>query len=233
VHVVHVVNVISCHPDEVLERGDFRFAALELTERLGANVIGATVYEIGAGATCWLYHYHGVEEWLYMVSGAPVLRDPGGERALAPGELVAFSSGPDGAHTVHGPGRVVIFSAGARGWGEAFVTVYPDSDKIGAAPGVMFRRADAIEARPGDAGETPAARGERSAPGSSSRTVNLTTGTLGSPVEDEPGRQSRADSTRLGPVLAPTHGPRRCTSSRPARRQPPTTTQSPNGAAKN
>jgi uncharacterized cupin superfamily protein len=111
---VHVVNVVSCQPDEDLERGAFGFAAFELTDRLGANVLGATVYEMGAGQTCWPYHYHyGVEEWLYVVSGVPVLRDPSGERALEPGDLVTFSSGPDGAHTVRGPGRVVIFSAGA------------------------------------------------------------------------------------------------------------------------
>lgn len=66
------------------------------------------------------------EEWLYVVSGTPILRDPGGERTLDPGSLVAFPSGPLGGHAVRGPGRIVIFSAGARGFGEAFVTVYPD-----------------------------------------------------------------------------------------------------------
>jgi uncharacterized cupin superfamily protein len=38
-----------------------------------------------------------------------------------------------------------MFSAGAGGWGEAFVSVYPDSDKIAAKPGVIFRRGDALE----------------------------------------------------------------------------------------
>ncbi len=36
---MHVVNVLSCQPDEVLERGAFRSAALELTERLDASDI--------------------------------------------------------------------------------------------------------------------------------------------------------------------------------------------------
>jgi uncharacterized cupin superfamily protein len=141
-----VVNVATCDIDAVLERGAFRCAASTLGERLGAGVMGATVYEMDAGDKQAPYQYHrGVEEWMYVVSGAPIVRDPSGERTLTPGELVAFAGDPSGAHSVHGPGRIVMFSAGANGWGEAFVTVYPDSDKIAAAPGVMFRRRDALE----------------------------------------------------------------------------------------
>jgi uncharacterized cupin superfamily protein len=146
---MRVVNVLSCEPDDTFGQGAFHARIFDLTERLGASVIGACVYEMEAGRKLGPYHFHhGVEEWLYAVSGAPVLRTPDGERALAPAELVAFCSGPAGAHTVHGPGRVVMFSAGDRGWGEAFVSVYPDSDKIAAAPGVIFRRADAIQPAP-------------------------------------------------------------------------------------
>jgi uncharacterized cupin superfamily protein len=199
---VHVVNVVGCQPDEDLDRGVFGFAALELTERLGANVIGATVYGMDVGQTCWPYHYHhGVEEWLYVVSGMPVLRDPSGERALEPGDLVAFPSGPDGSHTVCGPGRVVIFSAGARGFGEAFVTVYPDSDKIGAAPGMRFRRADAIDAWRDDPGGTSTATRGRSALAPSGRTINLASAALGPRRDHGPRDGSDAPSAELGPLL--------------------------------
>jgi uncharacterized cupin superfamily protein len=143
---VEIINVSDCVPDLHLDQGAFRCSAFRLTERLGSAWIGATVYEMQAGDKRGPYHYHqGVEEWMYVVAGSPILRDPTGERPLAPGELVAFESGAAGAHTMHGPGRVVMFSAGWTGWGEAFVSVYPDSDKIAAAPGVIFRRADAIE----------------------------------------------------------------------------------------
>ena len=74
-----------------------------------------------------------------------MLRDPSGERALEPETLVAFQSGPDGAHTFDEPGRVGIFSLGARGWGEAFTSVYLHADKIGGKPGVQFLRAAALE----------------------------------------------------------------------------------------
>jgi uncharacterized cupin superfamily protein len=147
------INVEHCETQPLWERGKFKSAYCDLTETLGAAVIGATVFETEPGYTRGPYHFHdGVEEWMYVVSGAPVLRDPSGERALEPGTLVAFAAGPDGAHTFEGPGRVVMFSVGARGWGEAFTSVYLDADKIGGKPGVQFRRAAALEtwAEPAD-----------------------------------------------------------------------------------
>lgn len=199
---MEVVNVLSCEPDETFGRGAFHARVFDLTERLGAAVIGATVYELQAGAKLGPYHYHhGVEEWLYVVSGAPLLREVDDERVLEPGELVAFAAGPAGAHTTHGPGRVVMFSAGDRGWGEAFVSVYPDSDKIAAAPGVMFRRADAIDAWCNDAIATPAATNAQESPGPSGPTFNLMTAVL----EPSEGRGAPAGgsvrATMLGPRL--------------------------------
>jgi uncharacterized cupin superfamily protein len=106
--------------------------------RLGARRIGAGVYRAEAGLPIWPYHYHhGVEEWLYVIAGAPVLREPAGERTLTPGDLVCFPSGPVGAHTVQGPGRFVIFSAGHDV--EPYMSVYPDSDKVGGPEGMLLR----------------------------------------------------------------------------------------------
>jgi uncharacterized cupin superfamily protein len=158
---MHRVNLVTCELTLTQEQGRFRFRGEELGERLGGRIIGAAIYEMGAGETNWPYHcHHGVEEWMYVVSGFPVLRDPSGERSLAPGTLVAFAAEPAGAHTVAGPGRVVIFSAGAAGWGSAWASVYPDSDKVGVA-GMMFRRADALAAWTEPAAEPP-----RAGPGS-------------------------------------------------------------------
>ena len=140
------VNVAQCETQPLYERGKFQTTYRDLTEPLGACVIGATVFEIKAGFTRGPYHFHdGVEEWMYVVSGEPVLPDPSGKRSLQPGTLVAFQAGPDGAHTVDGPGRIVMFSVGARGWGEAFTSVYLDANKIGGKPGVQFLRAAALE----------------------------------------------------------------------------------------
>jgi uncharacterized cupin superfamily protein len=144
--VLRKVNVAGCDTHLLYERGKFRTTYHDLTEAFGARVIGATVFETAAGYTRGPYHFHdGVEEWMYVVSGEPVLRDPSGERALGPGSVVAFQAGPDGAHTFDGPGRIVMFSVGARGWGEAFTSVYLDADKIGGKPGVRFLRTAALE----------------------------------------------------------------------------------------
>jgi uncharacterized cupin superfamily protein len=116
----------------------FRHVQTSVRARLGAYAIGATIYEAYAGQPIWPYGYHhGIEEWLYVISGAPVLREPAGERALAPGDLVCFPSGHLGAHTLAGPGRLVIFSTGDHL--EPWLSVYPDSDKVSGPDGILLR----------------------------------------------------------------------------------------------
>lgn len=122
-----------------------------LARELGLRSFGASVYELPGGQWTFPYHYHhGVEEWLYVLAGAPTLREPAGERSLVPGDLVCFPSGPAGAHAVRGPGRVVMFS-GVVASGAASVSVYPDSDKVGVRPPgggpdrLDFRRGDAVD----------------------------------------------------------------------------------------
>jgi uncharacterized cupin superfamily protein len=122
-----------------------------VARELGLRSLGASVYELPDRQWTFPYHYHhGVEEWLYVVAGAPTLREPAGERLLAPGDLVCFQSGADGAHAVRGPGRVVIFS-GVPATRGASVSVYPDSDKVGVRPPgggpdrLDFRRGDAVD----------------------------------------------------------------------------------------
>ena len=160
---VRKANVLDCKLDHHDERGTIANRGTTLGERLGASSIGAGLYEADAGRWIWPYHYHhGVEEWLYVVDGAPVLRDLRGERTLRPGDFVCFPSGHDGAHTVAGPGRFVIFSIGARPGPS--ICVYPDSDKVGTRPGatavpgldnLYFRRQDAVDYWYGEGSDEP------------------------------------------------------------------------------
>jgi uncharacterized cupin superfamily protein len=132
------VNILSVALDERLDEAGFRHVATSVGPGLGARRIGASVYEAEAGSPIWPYHYHhGIEEWLYVIAGAPVLREPAGERSLTPGDLVCFPSGHVGAHTLKGPGRFVIFAAGADV--EPYMSVYPDSDKVSGPGGILLR----------------------------------------------------------------------------------------------
>lgn len=100
--------------------------------KLGAQRTGASLYELPPGQSLCPYHYeHGEEEWLLVVGGTPSVRDPDGTQQLAPGDLVYFPVGPQGAHQVRNDSDA---TARVLMWSEVrypSATVYPDSDKIG------------------------------------------------------------------------------------------------------
>ena len=130
------VNVRNCNLDESLDRPGFRHAAAAIGDRIRAERLGAAVYEAHAGRPIWPYHYHhAIEEWMYVISGQPLLRDAGGERATTGGDLICFPPGHTGAHTVSGPGRFIILSTDAPG---PYIAVYPDSDKVAVAVAVDY-----------------------------------------------------------------------------------------------
>jgi uncharacterized cupin superfamily protein len=120
--------------DEQYRRPGYAQRAIAVDEEIGGDLIGAALWELEEGERVCPYHYHhGVEEWGIVISGEPTVRRPDGETKLRPGDVVCFPGNPEGAHTFHGPGRVLMLSREI--W--PAVVVYPDSDKIGARPGPM------------------------------------------------------------------------------------------------
>jgi uncharacterized cupin superfamily protein len=114
------------------DREGYRHRVARIGERLGAHLLGASLYELPPGECTWPYHYeHGAEEWLLCVDGRPTLRTPDGERQLEPGDIAVFPEGPRGAHKVcNGTEenvRVVILSSKSP----LAVVTYPDSHKVG------------------------------------------------------------------------------------------------------
>lgn len=189
------VNLVGIELSERLDEAGFRHRAAMVGERLGARRIGASVYEAEAGLPIWPYHYHhGIEEWLYVIAGAPVLREPAGERALSPGDLVCFPTGPAGAHTLYGPGRFVIFATGQHV--EPWLSVYPDSDKVSGPEGILLRSsAVGYWHGEGTAGPQPA---DPAAPDAGKPTPRPIVNLL------EVGRERpeiRARTTELGPLV--------------------------------
>jgi uncharacterized cupin superfamily protein len=115
------------------------------------QTLGMRLYELPPGQTQALYHFHhGNEEAVVVLSGAPTLRTPEGERALAPGDVMFFPSGPEGAHQLYnernGPARYLIAASHVS----PEVVEYPDSGKVLALSRLgplwtMHRREDAVD----------------------------------------------------------------------------------------
>jgi uncharacterized cupin superfamily protein len=145
--VTKVVNLADAVLGAASDRAGWRQRSLRVGGELGAALIGGSIYELPAGERTFPYHYHhGVEEWLLVIDGTPSVRTPSGTRELKAGDVLCFSAGADGAHTVTGPGRVLILSGGGR----PSIAVYPDSDKLGTRSGeaddtLDFRRSDAVD----------------------------------------------------------------------------------------
>jgi uncharacterized cupin superfamily protein len=101
-------------------------------KEIGASMIGGSVYDMAEGEAVCPYHFeYGDEEWLIVLTGNPTVRTPEETTTLAPGDVVCFPPGPEGAHKVSGPGRVLMIST----LNEPSVSVYPDSDKLGVFVG--------------------------------------------------------------------------------------------------
>ena len=142
--MTEIVNLLDVAAGDEIDRDGFRSRFVSIRPLLGGELLGCSVYDVPPGERLWPYHYHlGNEEWLVVVTGRPALRVPSGERELAPGDVVAFPAGEEGAHTLVNRtdegARVAIFSTLRRG-----ISVYPDSGKIGAN-GRCHRIADAVD----------------------------------------------------------------------------------------
>jgi uncharacterized cupin superfamily protein len=127
-------------------------------ERLGAVMIGGSVYELPPQQSNCPYHYeYGNEEWLIVLQGRLTVRHPAGEDELGPGEVVCFPVGPDGAHKLTNRSQEIVRVLMLSTKIDPSVAVYPDSDKIGVWPAadrrdhVMVRRESSVDYWDGEA----------------------------------------------------------------------------------
>jgi len=149
---VQSFNIFDGELDLERNRPGFSWRRAIVGEKIGAEKLGASVYELQPGERTFPYHYeYGAEEWLLVIAGRPTLRDPEGEQELRAGDVVCFREGPEGAHQVRNdsgePVRILI--ASTKSVPDA--AVYPDSGKIGiwtgneADPPRLFRFESAVD----------------------------------------------------------------------------------------
>ena len=148
------MEIANLHGDEwndEVEHEGFAFKDYWVGPRIGAELLGGSMYEVAPGKKLWPYHtHHGNEEWLIVVRGRPTLRTPEGERELAEGDVACFVRGAAGAHQVlnrtEEPVRVLMLSSLLS----PDVLEYLDSGKI-AATGADGKRL--FRMHPGEAAE--------------------------------------------------------------------------------
>jgi uncharacterized cupin superfamily protein len=149
------VNVYSDEHD--VDRGVVRLT--HVGRRIGAEDIGATVFDADPGVEGVYHLHHGNEEWLIVLEGAPTLRTSDGEHQLRPGDVAVFPRGPDGLHAIanrsDSRARWLVVSTMLQ----PDVTERPDEGLIGVFAGdvptagvdapleLFFRREDAVGPR--------------------------------------------------------------------------------------
>src|SRR3954471_10080977 len=101
--------------------------------RTPGSALTASVFVVEPGEKHLPYHFHhGAEEILLVLEGTPTLRTLDGERTLAPGDVVHFPRGPEGARQLRNDGaaqtRLLVVAASTS----PEVVEYPDAGKLAA-----------------------------------------------------------------------------------------------------
>jgi uncharacterized cupin superfamily protein len=130
---VQIFNLQGDEWDDRSERAGWRSKEASVRERIGAELIGGSLYELEPEDRLWPYHtHHANEEWLLVIRGTPTLRTPEGERDLEEGDVVCFRRGKDGAHQVRNrtdsPVRILMLSTLIM----PELVEYLDTGKVGA-----------------------------------------------------------------------------------------------------
>jgi uncharacterized cupin superfamily protein len=131
--VVDIVNLFGDEWDLEEEHEGFKFRDAWVGARLGAELIGGSMYEVASGRKLWPYHlHHSNEEWLIVLRGRPTLRTPEGERELREGDVACFLRGAAGAHQVRNDTEELVRVLMLSTMLTPEILEYPDSDKVAA-----------------------------------------------------------------------------------------------------
>jgi uncharacterized cupin superfamily protein len=151
-------NILDPRFDDDETRDGFSYRRARLGRQAGAQRLGVSLYDVPPGQATFPYHFHSAnEELLIVLEGHPSLRGPEGWRELAPGDVVAFKVGPDGAHQLVNRSDAVVRALVISEMNAPELSGYPDTGKVAAmnrAPGSppvpdevfsVFRSEDAVD----------------------------------------------------------------------------------------
>jgi uncharacterized cupin superfamily protein len=130
---VKVFNLNGGEWDGAEDRPGWRSKDAWVGRRIGAELLGGSMYELEPGNRLWPYHtHHANEEWMIVLEGEPTLRTHEGEQVMKEGDVVCFPRGKQGAHQVinhtDSPIRVLMLSSMIM----PEIVEYLDTGKVGA-----------------------------------------------------------------------------------------------------
>jgi uncharacterized cupin superfamily protein len=128
-----VFNLSGDEWDRAEDRPGWRSKDAWVGRRIGAELLGGSMYELEPGHRLWPFHtHHANEEWVIVLRGRPTLRTHEGEHELREGDVVCFVRGREGAHQIKNgtdaPIRVLMLSSTVA----PDIVEYLDSGKVGA-----------------------------------------------------------------------------------------------------
>jgi uncharacterized cupin superfamily protein len=120
--------------------GNFESRRGEIGLLIGARKLGYQLIEIPAGKIGVPMHGHTAEEELYFViEGAATIRMPRGEFQIRKGDFVALPVGKNATHTIRNHTNETCLVLALANLDPSDCCVYPDSDKLLFARGIMRR----------------------------------------------------------------------------------------------
>ena len=132
-----IVNLNELPEPTGREQGE-KFASrhVPIGAPLGARKLGYNLTEIPPGKRAFPYHFHHVNEEMFLViAGTGELRWPGGTHPLKPMDIVCCPPGPDSAHQIVNTGTTTLRYLALSTTEDPEVVEYPDSGKYGVTVG--------------------------------------------------------------------------------------------------
>jgi uncharacterized cupin superfamily protein len=133
----YIKNLYEMTPAGEMGQGT-RFASKHrpISPDVGAARLGYNLTELDPGKTAFPYHYHHINEELFLViEGTGKVRMPDGVHAIKAGDLIACPPGPDAAHQITNDGSVPLKYLALSKMHDPEVVEYPDSGKYGVTVG--------------------------------------------------------------------------------------------------
>ena len=124
-------NVFEPDFDAEQDQPPFTWRRSRIGRQAGSEKLGASLFELPAGASSFPLHvHHANEELIVVLAGRPTLRSLDGERELEPGDVVACPPGPAGAHRIENRGDEPVRFLAVSTMIAPDIVTYPESNKL-------------------------------------------------------------------------------------------------------